>query len=127
MLVGLPSARPSHQTTSSAVASSTLRSRTSIPGIIPAPSATRPAIFAVADDPDAAALTPTLGALRRLLRQSPAPLSRQEILAHWPDDEPPPRADSLWRCLTHGCELGILIRTGAGNKAEAFRYGVAEG
>ncbi len=58
-------------------------------------------------------------------RQSPAPLTRQVILARWPAGEPPPRADSLWRCLTRGCELGILVRTG-GNKAEAFRYGLAQ-
>lgn len=36
----------------------------------------------------------------------------------------PPRADSLRRSLTRGCELGILVRTEAGNKAEAFRYGL---
>ena len=54
-------------------------------------------------------------------------LARQEILARWPAGEPPPCPDSLWRCLTRGCELGILVRTGAGNKAEAFRYGLARG
>src|SRR4029077_7819407 len=47
MLVGLPSANPSHQSTSSAVASSTLRRRTSMAGMVAAPSATSPAIFAV--------------------------------------------------------------------------------
>lgn len=47
MFVGLPSARPAHQRTSSGVASSTLRRRTSMPGMLPAPSATNPAIFAV--------------------------------------------------------------------------------
>jgi hypothetical protein len=78
------------------------------------------------DDPPEAALPPALETLRQLLRQSPAPLTRQEILARWPEGEPPPRADSLWRCLTRGCELGILVRTGAGNKAEAFRYGLAQ-
>ncbi len=59
------------------------------------------------------------------LHQSAAPLTRQEILARWPEGEPPPRADSLWRSLTRGCELGVLVRTGAGTKAEAFRYGLA--
>src|SRR5436309_650052 len=47
MLVGLPSASPSHQSTSSGVASSTLRRRTSTPGMPPTPSATSPAIIAV--------------------------------------------------------------------------------
>jgi hypothetical protein len=77
------------------------------------------------DEPLAAALPPALETLRRVLSQSPAPLTRQEILARWPQGEPPPRADSLWRTLARSCELGILVRTGAGTKAEAFRYGLA--
>jgi hypothetical protein len=72
------------------------------------------------------ALAPALETLRQLLSQSPTPLTRQEVLARWPDAEPPPRPDSLWRTLTHGCELGLFIRTGAGTKAEAFRYGLAQ-
>src|SRR5262249_27194474 len=47
MFVGLPSARPSHHSTSSGIASSTLRRRTSTPGMPAAPSATRAAILAV--------------------------------------------------------------------------------
>src|SRR5207302_11083766 len=80
----------------------------------------------LADDPAEAPLAPALETLRQLLGQSPGPLTRQEILARWPEGEPPPRADSLWRCLTRGCELGILVRTGAGAKADAFRYGLAQ-
>jgi AAA domain-containing protein len=78
------------------------------------------------DQPEDAALTTTLEMLRQLLRQSSEPLTRQEMLARWPEGEPPPRADSLWRSLMRGCELGILVRTGEGNKAEAFRYGLAQ-
>ncbi len=70
-----------------------------------------------------AAITPALETLRQILGQSPTPPTRQEILARWPEGEPP-RADSLWRTLTRGCEMGILVRTGAGTKAEAFRYGL---
>ena len=77
------------------------------------------------DDPKQASRPPSLETLKQVLSQSPDPLTRQEILAHWPESEPPPRADSLWRTLTHGCELGIFIRTGEGTKAEAFRYGPA--
>src|SRR5262245_4711188 len=47
MFVGLPTARPSHQTTSSAVASATVRRRTSMPGTLAAPSVTSAAILAV--------------------------------------------------------------------------------
>lgn len=80
----------------------------------------------LADNPPGAALAPALETVRRLLSQSAAPLTRQETLDRWPEGEPPPRADSLWRALTRGCELGVLVRTGAGNKAEAFRYGLAK-
>jgi len=68
---------------------------------------------------------PILDILHRLLVASSAPLSRHEILSRWPEDQPPPRADSLWRCLTHGCEQGLFVRSGDGKKGEAFRYGVA--
>jgi hypothetical protein len=78
------------------------------------------------DSPAQAALTPMLETLRQLLSRSPAPLARQEILAQWPESEAPPRAESLWRTLARGVELGIFVRTGAGNKAEAFRYGLAK-
>ena len=66
-----------------------------------------------------------LETLRHLLSHSPVPLTRQEILALWPQGEPPPHADSLWRCLTRGCERGLFVRSGAGTKTEAFRYGLA--
>jgi hypothetical protein len=78
------------------------------------------------DAPPEAGLTPALETLRQILSQSPTPLTRQEILARWPESEPPPRADSLWRTLARGCELGILVRTGAGTKVEAFHYGLAQ-
>jgi hypothetical protein len=77
------------------------------------------------DDPPQAALPPALETLRRVLSESPGPLTRQEILDRWPEGEPPPRADSLWRTLARGCDLGIMVRTGAGTKAEAFRYELA--
>jgi AAA domain len=64
----------------------------------------------LADDPPEAALAPALETLQQLLRQSPAPLTRQEILARWPEGEPPPRADSLWRSLTRGAGPGRADR-----------------
>jgi hypothetical protein len=78
--------------------------------------------------PDAAAeaaLVPALETLRQILKESPGPLTRQEILARWPEPDPP-RADTLWRTLTRGCEMGMFVRSGAGTRAEAFRYGLAE-
>src|SRR5215471_2564927 len=47
MLVGLPTASPSHQSTSSALASSMRRMRTSVPGTPAVPAATNSAILAV--------------------------------------------------------------------------------
>lgn len=75
----------------------------------------------------AAGLAPCLETLRQLLKESPYPLTCQEILDCWPETEPRPRADSLRRTLKHGCELGVLVREGEGTKAEAFRYGAANG
>src|SRR5260370_40556241 len=68
----------------------------------------------------------TLAAPRQLMISSRAPLRRQEILARWREGERPPRADSLWRSLTRDCGLGILVRSGARNKAEAFRHRMAQ-
>jgi hypothetical protein len=79
----------------------------------------------LADGSAEPSLPPGLKTLRRLLSQSPGSLTRQEMLERWPEGEPP-RADSLWRCLMRGCELGVLVRTGAGTRAEAFRYGLAQ-
>ena len=80
----------------------------------------------LSDQPRDAALTAALEKVRQLLRQSPAHLTPQEIVARRPDGEPPLHADSLWCLLTRGCELGILVRTRAGNKAEAYRYGLVQ-
>ncbi len=70
-----------------------------------------------------AALAPALDKLRQVLRESPQPLTRQEILDRWPTPTPP-AGNTLWRALASGCAQGVLVRTGAGTKAEAFRYGV---
>jgi hypothetical protein len=82
--------------------------------------------YQLLDAPAEAAAVPAFDTLRRILNQSPTPLTRQEILARWPESEPRPRADSLWRSLTRGCDLGILVRTGKGTKAEPFHYGLAQ-
>jgi hypothetical protein len=69
--------------------------------------------------------TSSLETVREILSQSATPLTRQEILSRWPEGEPPPRADSLWRSLTRGCEIGLYVRSGEGTKAEAFGYVLA--
>jgi len=72
-----------------------------------------------------AAPNPILEALRQVLRESPAPLTRQEILDRWPEAEPRPTANGLWRVLVRGCEMGIMVCSGKGTRAEAFRYSLA--
>jgi hypothetical protein len=68
--------------------------------------------------------SPVLETVQRILSESSEPLTRQDILTRWPDGLPPPRQDSLWRTLTRGCEMGVLVRSGTGTRAEAFRYGL---
>ncbi|MCI0741802.1 MAG: hypothetical protein L0Y72_22440 [Gemmataceae bacterium] len=62
--------------------------------------------------------------MQSLLADSPTPLSHRELLGRWPGDAP--RADTLWRTLTRGCELGLLERSGAGTKTDAFRYSLSQ-
>jgi hypothetical protein len=77
------------------------------------------------DEPPEVAPYPALEALRQVLRESPGPLTRQEILTRWPEGEPRPSPNGLWRALGRGCELGILVPSGEGTRAEAFRYSLA--
>jgi hypothetical protein len=78
------------------------------------------------DVPPEAALPAILETLQRLLKESPEPLTRQDLLARWPESERAPHEDSLSRSLVRGCEQGLFVRTGAGTKAEAFRYALAQ-
>jgi hypothetical protein len=66
---------------------------------------------------------PLFATLEALLRASPVPLTRQELLARWP--EPAPRPDTLWRALARGVERGLFIVRGAGTRTDALRYGLA--
>src|SRR5262249_5728713 len=66
---------------------------------------------------------PLLATIQTLLRDSPTPLTRRELLARWPGDAP--REDSLWRTLTRGVERGLFTVSGAGTRNDAVRYGLA--
>jgi hypothetical protein len=66
---------------------------------------------------------PLFATLEALLRASPEPMTRQELLARWPG--PAPRPDTLWRALTRGVLRGLFIVRGAGTRADALRYGLA--
>lgn len=66
---------------------------------------------------------PLFATLEALLRASPVPLTRRELLASWP--QPVPRPDTLWRALTHGVLRGLFIVQGAGTRTDPLRYGLA--
>jgi hypothetical protein len=66
---------------------------------------------------------PLFATLEALLRASPVPLTRRELLSRWP--EPAPRPDTLWRALTHGVLRGLFIVQGAGTRTDPLRYGLA--
>jgi hypothetical protein len=66
---------------------------------------------------------PLFATLHALLRASPVPLTRRELLDRWP--EPPPRPDTLWRALARSVERGLIVVRGAGTRTDAFRYGLA--
>jgi hypothetical protein len=73
-----------------------------------------------ADTPPPAA--PLLETLESMLRASPKPLTRQELLALWPT--PAPRPETLWRILTRGVEGGLFTISGTGTKTDPFRYAI---
>jgi hypothetical protein len=77
----------------------------------------------LADARPPAPQTPGLETVQRILRQSPGPLTHQEILSSWPDCVPVPHTDSLWRVLAKACASGALVRTGAGTKG-GWRIGL---
>lgn len=79
--------------------------------------------YIFSSDPPAAAAPLLLSTVQQLLGVSPTPLTREELRARWPG--PPPREDSLGRTLTRATETGLLTRSGAGTKVDAFRYGLA--
>lgn len=79
----------------------------------------------LADAGEEASIAPALDTLRELLRLSSAALTRQEILDRWPTPATLPTVNTLWRWLARACDIGMLLRTGAGSKADAFRYRLA--
>jgi hypothetical protein len=82
--------------------------------------------YAIGADPDQdAAFAPVLDTLTQLLHQAASPLTRQQILDGWPHPATRPAPNTLWRWLARACDLGLLARSGEGNKAEAYRYAVA--
>src|SRR5262249_18617513 len=70
------------------------------------------------EDQPEPALAPLIETVQQLL-----PLTRQEILGRWPESEPPPRGDSLWRTLMRGCERGSSSAAARGTRRRRFGMG----
>jgi hypothetical protein len=85
--------------------------------------------FAVLAEPlqSEPAFAAALAHLCAVLRGSPTPLTRPEILARWPHAVPAPAAVTLWRWLDLACAMNVLLRQGEETKADAFRYGLHGG
>ncbi len=64
--------------------------------------------------------------LHSVLSNADEPLTRQQILAIWPDDETPPSDSALYRWLTKAVELGLVDHVGTGNRYDPHRYALAE-
>lgn len=52
------------------------------------------------------------------------PLTRQELLEHWPADRSVPHASTLWRWLRRSMEIGLVVMTGSGTRLDAYRFGL---
>jgi hypothetical protein len=87
------------------------------------PEATDYAVLADQGDDDAFA--PSLDTVRAVLHEAGTPLTRHEILDRWPAAATRPTANTLWRWLKRGGDLGALMRQGDGIRGDAHRYGLA--
>lgn len=63
---------------------------------------------------------PLFCTLQNILAQNPTPLTRNDILEHWP--APAPHPDSLYRTLARGLQLGLFTATGQGTKSDPYRF-----
>lgn len=60
--------------------------------------------------------------LAGVLAGSAKPLTRDEILAGWPADVPPPEPTVLWRWLDRAVKTGEVRRDGSGRRSAPFTY-----
>lgn len=64
--------------------------------------------------------------LQMVLEDASRELTRQEILAQWPGDYPPPKGSTLYHWLDQAVKREWLARSGAGRKSEPYRYFLRE-
>jgi hypothetical protein len=60
--------------------------------------------------------------LKRLLEEADGPLTRRELLRQWPDEALPPAKLTLWKWLDQVVKEGQVLREGAGQRKDPYRY-----
>jgi hypothetical protein len=60
--------------------------------------------------------------LRALLENANGPLTRLDIVRHWPDSAAAPAKKTLWRWLDQLVRDGRVLRNGRGSKSEPYKY-----
>lgn len=75
---------------------------------------------------DRPALSPWLPDLLAILTAAGGPLSRAEILSHWPATQPTPSRATLCRALEQACASGRLTQEGTGHRQDPYRYRLGE-
>jgi AAA domain len=71
---------------------------------------------------DTDASSATWQALRMILLDAGRKLTRQEVLAAWPEDLPRPAAATLWKWLDRAVRNEMIACAGTGRKNDPFRY-----
>jgi hypothetical protein len=64
--------------------------------------------------------------LRMVLEDAPQKLTRQDILADWPEDFDRPNPATLWRWLANAVAAHMIAREGTRHKVDPFRYWLPE-
>ena len=65
-------------------------------------------------------------AIAAALATTDTPLTRLDLLTHWPATRSVPHPGTLWRWLQRALELGLVEMSGAGTKGEPFRFWLRE-
>jgi hypothetical protein len=60
--------------------------------------------------------------LQALLENADGPLTRREILRHWPDSAAAPRKQTLWKWLDQLVKEARVLRDGRGSRNEPYKY-----
>jgi AAA domain len=63
--------------------------------------------------------------VQSILAKRPEDLTRHEIIATWPTDQPVPNEVTMWRWLDRAVATAQIARSGSGKRANPFRYWLA--